>query len=142
LEIKTCEEYVLAELEKTEKELEAAKAEIEKNRATIEYADGVINILKQCARIVKRYVAPKAEEGTKETIESKVVWVLEPAIEAATLNLEERNEFELFKTLVPLIGDADAKAELDKFRAAYMAKVAEAAAAAKKESESKEEKED
>lgn len=135
MEIKTCEEYVLAQLEKTEKELEAAKAENEKNRMTIDYADGVINILKQCARIVKRYIAPEVDKDSKKKTESKVVWVLEPAIGSSVLNLEARNEFELFKTLVPLIGDDDAKAELEKFRVAYMAKEAAAAAEAQKESE-------
>lgn len=141
MEIKTCEEYVLAQLEKTEKELEAAKAENEKNRATIDYADGVINILKQCVRIVKRYVAPaEVEKDPKKKTESKTVWVLEPAIGSSVLNLEARNEFELFKTLVPLIGDDDAKAELEKFRVAYMAK--EAAAAAEDQKESEEAKED
>ena len=104
MKARTCEEYVLGLLESKETALEACLKENGRLTDAVDYAERVLGVLKQLVGIKKG--------------DDKGKFVVYPKIASATLNLENKNDEDIFDLLAPLIGDEDAKAEYEKRKAA------------------------
>ena len=111
MKARTCEEYVLGVLESKETALDRCLEENGKLTDAVDYADRVIGILGQFVSIKKGDT-----EGR---------YILYPKLMSAILNLENEGDGDIFDLLVPLIGDADARAEYEKRKAALGIKTEE-----------------
>ena len=111
MKARSCEEYVLGVLEAKENALDRCLQENGKLSDAVNYAESVIGVLGQLVGIKKG-----AEDGR---------YIVYPKITNAILNLENEGDGSIFDLLVPLIGDADARAEYEKRKAALGIKTEE-----------------
>ena len=111
MKARSCEEYVLGVLEAKEDALDRCLQENGKLSDAVNYAESVIGVLGQLVGIKKG-----AEDGR---------YIVYPKITNAILNLENEGDGSIFDLLVPLIGDADARAEYEKRKAALGIKTEE-----------------
>ena len=106
----TCEEFVLGYVEQLERERDKLEDEAKAKDSTIEYANKIMGIIKQVIKIEKRSV----REGEGE--EAHEAWVLVPLTQGVKLNLEDANDRGVFVLMTPIVGDDEAKGELEKMR--------------------------
>lgn len=111
MKARTCEEYVLGVLEEKENALDRCLEENGKLSDAVDYAERVLGILEQFVSIKKGDT-----EGR---------FILYPKLMSAILNLENEGDGSIFDLLAPLIGDADARAEYEKRKAALGIKTEE-----------------
>ena len=111
MKARSCEEYVLGVLEAKENALDRCLQENGKLSDAVDYAERVLGVLKQLVGIKKGDA-----EGR---------FIVYPKIANAILNLENDGDGSIFDLLVPLIGDADARAEYEKRKAALGIKTEE-----------------
>lgn len=111
MKAKTCEEYVLGVLEEKETALDRCIEENGKLTDAVDYADRVLGVLGQFVGIKKGDT-----EGR---------FIVYPKITNVILNLENDGDGNIFDLLAPLIGDADARAEYEKRKAALGIKTEE-----------------
>lgn len=111
MKARSCEEYVLGVLEAKENALDKCLQENGKLTDAVDYAERVLGVLGQLVGIKKG-----AEDGR---------YIVYPKITNAILNLENEGDGSTFDLLVPLIGDADARAEYEKRKVALGIKTEE-----------------
>ena len=115
---KNCEEYVLAELERKEAELEAINKEVEELRRAVDYGNRAIGVLQQLNEIT--WKEGKDAEGK----EGKFLCIT-PTKGTLKLDMENPDDRYVYELLAPLIGDEEIKA---KHRESLNAEAAEEAA--------------
>ena len=111
MKARSCEEYVLGVLEEKETALDRCLEENGKLSDAVDYAEGVLGVMGQFVGIKKGDT-----EGR---------YIVYPKIANAILNLEIEADGNLFDLLVPLIGNADARDEYEKRKAALGIKTEE-----------------
>lgn len=111
MKARSCEEYVLGVLEEKETALDRCLEENGKLSDAVDYAERVLGVLGQLVGLKKG-----AAEGR---------YIVYPKVANAILNLENEGDRSIFDLLAPLIGDADARAEYEKRKAALGIKTEE-----------------
>lgn len=111
MKARSCEEYVLGVLEAKENALDKCLEENGKLSDAVDYAERVLGVMKQLVGIKKGDA-----EGR---------FIVCPKITNVILNLENEGDKSIFDLLAPLIGDADARTEYEKRKAALGIKTEE-----------------
>ncbi len=95
---KNCEEYVLAELERVEAELEEVKKENGELQRGIDYGNRAIGVLQQLNEICWK------EEGKEKSL------YIRPIKGEIKLNMENQDDRYVYELLAPIIGTEEVKA--------------------------------